>query len=138
MQDQDVSVSFWVRKGEKFTVEVKCWKRSATKWAWNVYAHVFEGHPLYANPNDLMSGAPLSGGCTFDQEKTTMPIGGPKYDSQKINRSITVGSDYKHIWDEDYSHCGPESGIPRKIECDALELAEWLENSRDHNNGDDQ
>lgn len=128
--DYEKTVSFWIKKGQKFTVEVRCWSWSATEWAWNVYAHVFEGHPMYDRPKELMERAPLSGGCTFDQEKTCMPIGGPKYDFQKISKSYTVGCDYKHIWDDDYSMRAPESGIPRKIEADAIELSLWLESEQ--------
>lgn len=121
------TVSFWVKKGKGYTVEVRCWPWSGTEWAWNVYAHVFPDHPLFENPNMLIDLAPLSGGCTLGQEKTIMPIGGVKYDWQKIEKSLTVGCDYKHIWDDDYSMFGPERGIPKKIEMDALELARWLE-----------
>ena len=117
--------SFYI-KSKTFSVEVKAWQWSEDEWAWNVYAHVFENSSMFNDIEWLMTNAALSGGCTFDQDKITSPMGGVRWDWQRISRSRTVGSDYKHIWDSDYSQHGPELGIPSKIKTDAIELFEQL------------
>lgn len=118
--------SFWIAREKDYSVEVKAWVFAENEWAWNVYAHVFEGHPVYGDKDALMNQAPLHGGCTFDQEKVVQPIGGPTYDFQSIDKSMTVGSDYKHLGSPDLSQDDPKDGIPWIVENDAKELAEWL------------
>lgn len=121
------STSYFVAIEKTHSVEVKAWTYSDTEWAWNVYAHVFEDHPLYGDKDALMD-APLHGGCTFDREKVEQPIGGPKYDFERITKSMVIGSDYRHLGSPDYSSHAPELGIPWMVEKDAIELAEWLKN----------
>jgi len=127
MKDYDfkVQTSFFL-KSKTFCVEVKAWQWSEDEWAWNVYAHIFEASSMFSDTEWLMSNTHLSGGCTFDQDRITSPMGGIRWDWQRISRTRTVGSDYKHIWDADYSKHGPESGIPAMIKRDAVDLFEQL------------
>lgn len=119
----------WFIKGKTHTVEIKCWQWSETEWAWNVYAHIFETHPLFGNPKRIYENAPLSGGCTYDKAEISSPYQGVVYDHQRINRKYVFGCDYKHIWDDDYSNNTHEN-MPWKVKSDAEILFEWLENAK--------
>lgn len=116
---------WYVCREKKFTVEVVAW-HSESGWHWNVYAYVFEGHDLFSRPEVLIGSAPLHGGCTLDKRTTSEPALGIRYDWQRKNTTIQIGSDYGHYGDEAYANFGPEHGIPPAIVDDANELAAWL------------
>lgn len=116
----------WFMRGKSFTVEIKCWQWSDTEWAWNIYVHVFDNHPLFKTPRVVYENAPLSGGCTFDRAEINSPFEGVVYTHQRVNKKYTFGCDYRHIWDDDYSLNGPDL-MPCKIKNDAEELFKWME-----------
>ena len=113
-------VSFFIHKGSYFSVEIKAWKYSC-RWNWNVYANFMEGHALFESSNHgiLHRLEGLNGGITFEQEITSIPLGGIKYDFQREHKKITIGSDYMHYGDEDYSFHNPVDGIPVRVYNDA-------------------
>ena len=129
-------ISHWV-SSETHNIEVKSYLMTPEKRVWLIYAHVFDTHPLSKKPEFLSENAPLSGGCTFDEVKTSAPIGGIKYKWQKESMVCTVGADYGHIWDMDYSDSDPMV-IPPNILRDALDLHVWLIERRDLNHADNQ
>lgn len=118
--------SFFLAREKTFSVEMICWSWPDGEWAWNVYAHVFEGHPLFSETDRLMTNAPLHGGCTFDQRVVRAPINGIKYEWQRETTTLTIGSDYKHCGSPDLSNYGPFDEIPWIVKRDAQELCEYL------------
>jgi len=121
------TVEYWIKKDKTFTVSAKAWL-SGDKWMWNVYAYIFDNHPLFLKP-EIAKGLPLNCGCTFDEITTSLPAEGIKYNWQKIKRKLVVGSDYAHIYDDHENHPSPVYGVPVNILADAKELAEALVNS---------
>lgn len=111
-------------QNQQFCVSVRCWKRD-DKFCWNVYACIYEGHPLHGDPEAAM-GLHLHGGATYDKYITTEPSQGIKYDWQKAYRTLKVGSDYQHLYDDWAAICDPSQGIPHQIQSDVRELVEQL------------
>ena len=112
-----------VYQHKTFSVTVRHWM-SGERHCWNVYAHVFDNHPMFGKVDALM-GLHFHGGATFDQLITTAPAQGIKYDWQKETKTYKLGSDYAHAWDH-YDDVGPEQGIPPMIRHDAEVLAQEL------------
>ena len=104
MKTNQVSVSYWAKKTGTYSIEVKAWFDSE-KWNWNIYAHIFSGHPLY-NDNEALKDLPLHGGCTFDQVRKISPLE-IKCDWQKESEDKTVGCDYAHLHDDYNNHPSP-------------------------------
>jgi len=129
MKTNHVSVSYWVKKTSTFSVEVKAWCDS-DKWNWNVYAHIFSGHPLY-DDNEALKSLPLHGGCTYDAIKKNSPLV-MKYDWQKEYEyeAKTVGCDYAHLHGDYENHPSPfdyDFGlVPAPFHHCAEELADTL------------
>ena len=118
------TVEFWIAREQTHSVSAKAW-HDGNKWNWNVYAYVFDNHPLYEN-NEALLNLPLHCGCTFDQIWTRQPFE-IKYDFQRVTNTKVVGSDYNHIYDNYDNHPSPfDSGVPYYVERDALELAAAL------------
>ena len=118
------TVEYWVKRDKTFTVSAKCW-RNGDKWMWNVYAYIFDNHPLFSKPG-LAKVLPFNCGCTFDEIVTSEPSEGIKYDWQKTKRKLVVGSDYAHIHDDYENHPSPIHGVPGNILFDAKELVDAL------------
>jgi hypothetical protein len=132
-----VSTEWTVYQCDTFSVTVKSWKSKNYEYQtkgygsefqhhWNVYGHVFDTHELYKTP-ELTKELPFHGGCTFDQHKTHQPIGGIRYDWQQVTNTLTVGSDYSHLYDH-FEDFDPKEGIPHSILEDAEELVNALLN----------
>ncbi len=124
----------WKKRGKGFMVEVKHWKRDpildpimrngGNKW--NVYAYIYPTHPHFQN---------FSGAAMFQDAANALPFhGGPTYlrvhwedDASKIT-CYQVGSDYEHLYDEQFSFCETEEHADTQFR-DAEELFTWLENA---------
>jgi len=118
-----VSVTF-NNHGKTFNVEVKAWKLTPTKWAWNVYVHIFDGHRLFES-NEAILDLPLHGGVTFDESSSSECLNG---DLRRLCK--TVGCHYMHMrLQDDYENCSPLDGIPQEIEMEAQGLFRKLERS---------
>jgi hypothetical protein len=123
------TVEFWIAKEQTHSVSAKSWYDGA-KWHWNVYAYIFDNHPLHGD-NEALLNLPLHCGCTFDQIWTRQPFD-IRYDFQKVTITKVVGSDYDHIYDNYDRHPSPfDDGVPPYVERDALELAAHLEVKND-------
>jgi len=121
--DPQKAIEWGIYKDRNFSVIVRGWK-SGDEFKWNVYANIFDTHPLFGNVEAMMS-MPLHGGPTYDRVITQEPAGGIKYTWQKVEKMYKIGSDYQHYQDhyDDYNY---EDGIPPLIRNDAEELARFL------------
>lgn len=111
-----------------FSVEVKCWKfeADADEWRWNVYANIFNNHPLFSNPTAAIDSLAFHGGCTYDKIKTIEPAQGIRYDFERVYKTLVVGCDYSHYRDSYYELCDPKDGVPGSIMSDVAELIQQL------------
>ncbi len=124
LEEYKASIEFKIAMEKTFSVTIKAWM-NLDKWAYNVYANIFESHELFNKPDEAML-LPLNGGCTYDQLKTSVPSTGIQYEWQREVKTLVVGSDYMHIHDEYDNHSSPFEHIPYKVLNDAKELAEAL------------
>ena len=110
-----------------FSVLVRAWGRTDGTWTWNIYANLFDSHPLHGEPARAKE-LPFHWGCTYDSYITTEPSEGIKYDFQKVGKVLKVGNDYAHYQD-DWAMCSdPQDGIPYRIQSDVrILIAELLE-----------
>lgn len=118
------SYEWTIEKTRLFCVTVRAWSRE-DKFGWNVYANIFEEHPLFNNV-EAAKCLHFHGGCTYDQIITHAPAEGIKYDWQKEYKTLKVGSDYQHYMDEYFETCDPAYGIPSSVLYDAMQLVEQL------------
>ena len=101
-------VEEWYKRGVDFQVMVKRWSFPESHWnpregcqVWNVYAYIYPNHRLwdsFEGPDMFQPAAealPLHCGPTFLQYHTGQ-------DGQVV--SLQVGSDYRHLGDECFSH----------------------------------
>lgn len=116
-----------VATSRTFHVEVVGWPRGDGCWTWNVYANVYESHPMFATPLAVIESAPWHCGCTYDEIITATPAQGIRYDWQKEAKVLKCGSDYSHAYDEGYMNWPAREGIPPRVIRDAEELVAWLE-----------
>jgi hypothetical protein len=117
------SSQWTVYQGKTFTVQIYAW-HNGTEWKWNVYALIFDGHPLHQSV-DAALGLPFHGGANLEKRIVTSPARGIRYDWEKISDCLKLGSDYAHDGDY-YEDCDPKNGIPPLIQWDAGELAQAL------------
>ncbi|SER26098.1 hypothetical protein SAMN05216522_11746 [Rosenbergiella nectarea] len=123
MQELPIPKFTWtLHKDSNFSVQVVGW-HSGRCYSWNVYANIFDSHPLF-NSTDGIESIPMHCGITYDQLITTGFIE-KKYDWQKDSQYRVVGSDYTHLYDN-YEECAPSDGIPYPILVDARELIAYL------------
>lgn len=122
-QEPQKAVEFSIYRGKNFSVFIRAWK-SGDEFKWNVYACIFEGHPLFGNVDAMMC-MPLHGGPTYDRVITQEPARGVEYDWQSVEKSYKIGSDYSHYQDN-YENDSYDHGIPPMIRHDAEELAKHL------------
>ena len=99
MEPNRISTSFRFEAGKGADVEAKAWTNHNNEWQWNVYAHINETHPIYGDHDKIMD-LPVYKGVTFDEIRTTGPMGGLEYDWQKIHSIKTIGCDFQHLDDE--------------------------------------
>ncbi len=116
----------WIAPGNGFSVEVQAWI-SIDGYIWNLYAHIFETHPIFED-NQAINNLPVHGGVSYDSESVNQPLGGVRYDWQKVSKVKKVGCDYNHLGDDYFTLCDGSEGMPTEIERDAKELFEFLEN----------
>lgn len=117
------AVEWSIYQDRNFSVVIRGWK-SAEEFKWNVYAYIFDTHPLFGKVEAMMS-LPFHGGPTFDRVIRQEPAGGIKYDFQKVENFYKIGSDYSHAYDN-YENDSYDDGIPAMIHHDAEELAQYL------------
>lgn len=119
------AIEWTVYSGKTFGVQVRGWNNHG-RFAWNVYALIFEGHPLHQNPAGALD-LPLHCGATYNKRIVTSPANGEPTKWDKVSDVLKVGSDYAHLYDDHYEACAPSEGIPLQIQSDALQLAKCLE-----------
>jgi hypothetical protein len=112
-----------VFQGKTCSVQIKAW-RSGMGWGWNVYALIFDGHPLHQNVDAALN-LPFHWGATFDKRIVTSPAQGIQYDWEKVSDCLKIGSDYMHC-DDHHENDDPKDGIPSNILRDAKKLAQEL------------
>jgi hypothetical protein len=117
------AVEWVIHRTRDFSVIVRGWK-SGDEFKWNVYAYVFDTHPLFGKVEALMA-MPFHGGPTYDRFFNSSPAAGIKYEWQKEDKYYKIGSDYSHCYDN-YENDSYEDGIPTMIRYDAQELAQHL------------
>lgn len=118
-----------VYRGKTFTVQVRCWRfPSEDKFTWNVYAYIYEKHPLFSQVEYAMDNLYFHAGATLEEMHTIAPALGIRYDWQRENRTLKLGSDYQHLHDNYFRECDPQYGIPYDIQRDAELLTEQLFN----------
>jgi hypothetical protein len=113
-----------VYQGKAFSVQVRAWRGQGSEvWKWNVYALIFDGHPLHQNV-DAALGLHFHWGTSYDKRVVTSPArAGREWD--KVSDCLKLGSDYGHHNDY-YEECDPKDGIPPNIYHDAATLAQEL------------
>lgn len=137
----------WRVYSEKtFGVEVVAWStivdvnfltgKPTYGWNWNVYAHIFEEHPIYDDVEAILS-LPFHGGFSYDEKFTRTPLRGIQYDFQQEINYIKVGSDYAHYGDEHFRECLPSDGVPLSIQYDVHALVAALQNYKGIDNDEE-
>lgn len=126
------SYEWTIHQSKTFSVTVRSWHRH-DGFGWNVYANIYDTHPMFGNVEWAMN-LPLHGGCTLDQLITIAPSQGIKYDWQREQKTLKVGSDYQHYGDEYFMHFDPLQGIPSSILRDANELVQCLQETKEAHN----
>lgn len=116
----------WFVQKKTFTIQINAWEISPDNWVWNVYANIFESHPLFSKVEEAID-LPFHGGCTLDELHTTEPASGIIFDWQKVRKTLKVGCDYNHYCDEYFNHYNPDDGIPIQIKKDVELLIAELE-----------
>jgi len=119
------NVSFTRLSEKSFSVEIAAHNSREINsdkevWNWNVYAYIREEHPFFTlSESSLSDELHFHGGITYAQYFINEPMGGIKYDWQKVNRYYKVGSDYCHYQDDYDNHDSPFDGIPTYVQYDA-------------------
>ena len=120
-------VKQWIAQGNGFSVEVKVWEMSGGIFIWNVYAYIFQKHPIF-DDNQAINNLPFHGGATYDNESVNQPLGSHSEHRQAVTKVKKVGCDYNHLGDNYFNSLDGSKGIPSDIERDAKELFDFLEN----------
>ena len=124
----------WIAQGNNFSIEVKVWEMSGGIFIWNVYAYIFQKHPIFED-NQAINSLPFHGGVSYDSESVNQPLGGVRYDFQAVTKVKKVGCDYNHLADNYFNSLDGSKGIPSDIERDAKELFDFLENYKGDERG---
>lgn len=119
------AIEWVIYEDRNFRVLIRGWNRG-DEFKWNVYAFIFDTHPLFGKIDALMC-APFHGGVTYDTLITHEPARGIQYNWQKVDKFYKIGSDYSHHGDY-YENDSYEDGIPPMIRHDSEELARHLYN----------
>jgi len=116
---------FYIARESSFAVTAKSFSYGDCKWNWNVYAYIFDNHPLYNDVQKAME-LPFNCGVTYDKIRKTSPAQGIRYDFEEETNTLILGSDYAHIYDDYDNHPSPSKGVPVYVESDALHLVSAL------------
>jgi hypothetical protein len=125
LEEFKATVEFKIAVKKTFSVTINAWQLN-NKWAWNVYANIFETHSLFNNPEGAIDNLPFHGGCTYDKLKSEGATGGNKYDKSESHKTLVLGSDYMHLHDDYDNHPSPFDRIPYNVLNDAKDLVEAL------------
>ena len=130
------TTEFYIAREKTFCVTVKGWNsigfngcdfdNPVEKFNWNVYALIYDNHPLFKTPKAAIESLPFHGGCTYDKLIVTSQSTGNEYDESEDSLTLKLGSDYAHLHDDYDGHQSPADGIPHHIERDAKALADAL------------
>lgn len=121
------AIEWTIHHCRDFSVIVRGWTYESldgVKNNWNVYANIFDSHPLFGNVNAMLS-LPFHGGPTYEKLITTEPAQGIRYDFEKVAKTYKIGSDYAHYMDH-YEDHPADAGIPPSVLFDANELVREL------------
>ena len=121
LNDMNCAVEWYVKRHKDFAVTAKAFTVGG-KWYWNVYAYIYNTHPLFDKPSEAVEELPFHCGCTFDKIRTTVPgvSGSPK------TETLVLGSDYAHMDDSYDSRPSGFGGVPGHILHDANRLVTAL------------
>lgn len=145
MNFDDIPKTTWhVYKGENFGIEVVAWHRETPSyeymefdesgWRWNVYAYIYNKHPIYSDIDSILD-LPFHGGVSYKERFQQEPMNGIQYDWQYAFDFIKVGSDYAHDGDTMFRFFAPTDGIPESIKFDVKCLVSALEKYKGTQNG---
>ena len=115
-----------------FSVVIRAWNSPGItdlvdeSWTWNIYAVIFDAHPLFKDPEKAISTLQFHWGATYEKFITTQEARGNQYEFQKDSRALKIGNDYAHYEDDYFMASNPKDGIPLTIQQDALQLVGQL------------
>jgi len=139
MSEEDMwsHVEEWYKRGVDFQVLVKRWAFAGDshipyegRQVWNVYAIIHPNHRLF----DSFEGPDM-----FQPAASALPLHcGPSFLEYHIGQdgkveSVQVGSDYRHLWDERFSHYKTREEA-REVFQDAEELFAYLSTNPEDTN----
>jgi len=139
MDEEDLwdHVEEWYKQGVDFRVMVKRWSFTETHWnlkegsqVWNVYALIYPNHRLW----DSFEGPDM-----FQPAASALPLHcGPTFLRYNLGQtgkieSLQVGSDYRHLGDERFSHCKTREDAWEVFQ-DAEELFTYLSTNPEDTN----
>jgi hypothetical protein len=111
----------WTKKEKTFGIQIRSFENS-DGYGWCLYVLVYDNHPYFEKPSELIDILDFHGGCTYDEKFTMSPARGIRYDWQKECSYLKIGCDYQHYKDG-FCEYHPKDGIPFKIEKDAISLS---------------
>jgi hypothetical protein len=111
----------WTKKEKTFAIQIRSFK-NLDGYGWCLYVLVYDNHPYFEKPSELIDIFDFHGGCTYDEKFTMSPARGIRYDWQKECSYLKIGCDYQHYQDN-FCEYHPRDGIPFKIEKDAISLS---------------
>ena len=109
---------------KNFSVQLRAWYNH-DHWGWNLYALIFDTHPLHQNVEAALD-LPFHYGATYNKRIVTSPAQGIRYNFDRVSDVLKVGNDYAHYQDDWAMTSDPKDGIPGRIQEDAIMLAETL------------
>lgn len=110
----------WTKKHKQFAIQVNAF-RNLDGFGWCLYALVYDNHPYFDKPSELIDILDFHGGCTYEEKFTQTPARGIRYDWQKELSYLKIGCDYQHYQDHFYIE-DPKHGVPFAIVQDAKRL----------------
>lgn len=111
----------WTKKEKTFGIQIRSFQNT-DGYGWCLYVLVYDNHPYFEKPKDLIDILDFHGGCTYEEKFTQTPACGIRYDWQKESAYLKIGCDYQHYQDYFYIN-DPKDGIPLAIKRDAKNLA---------------
>ena len=124
-------IRFVIERSQHFNVWITAYRMKGnkdpelneytSKWRWNVYALIFETHPLFKEKKSLIHDLHFSGGITLEHERIIYHKG-----RDKPFRALKLGSDYQHLWDIETDYGSPLEGVDCRILSDAQLLIDDL------------
>jgi hypothetical protein len=127
-----VTISFWIDRQQTYDVEVKAWFSEGMKlWHWNIYARIYENHPLFNKPEILKEEWPINCDISYSYLITTTPAFGIIYNRERIHNIYKLGCDYDSYAVSNNS-ISPFEKIPDYVKRDAVELSNWLKQYQYH------